>query len=619
MPSFPTKRWSRRRSSIGRSRAGAEDGFLMIEVIVSALLVGLIVVATFTGFNVVDRTSAEQRRHNAAAVLAAESQEQLRSDSATTLLALEGAGHSYTRAVGGTTYTVTQKATFGNGSATTGCSASEEGTKGKGTYILVSSSVTWPRMRGKAVTESSVITPPTGSAVDVEVNNGEKPTAGVTIAITYTAVEASGTTTLEATTGSAGCVLFAGIPATSAKLQVRETSGIVNKQGTLTWPTEELTLAPNVLTTHQVVLAPGGAITATFAFEGSNEYKHKQNNPLSAEIKETVKGDTFVAYNAEMKEPLPDFQTGSNQEVQSFPGGLFEVLPGAVGTYKAEATTQKEAIKYPRGNLFPFPPGKNWTVYAGDCPANDPEELTESLSTKVIDPTVSVAPAANPTVAVPTTYVLLNVYNSTKTQAQIAAEGSNAWKYLETLTSYPVTLANVNCAGVTPNNETPIKNKHVQGTTTGSIWGGHLEAPFQPFGEYELCLFASGKTYTVKPYNNLVPATKVTRNVYLGEKSKAEIEAARVKQEAETKAARELAELPTWIKIEQEEATEKAAKQSKKRKEEEAITKTARTNQESTRTKAVEGESKAKTEAVKKENEELAAKEVTVQSGQASC
>jgi hypothetical protein len=724
MPILPAKRWSCRRHTGGRVALRAEDGFLMIEVIISALLVGMIVIATFTGFDFLGRSSAEQRRHNEAAVLASESQEQLRSDSATTLLALEGSGHSYTRPVGGTTYTITQKATFGNGSSTTGCSASEEGTKGKGTYILVSSSVTWPRMIGKGVTESSVITPPTGSALDVEVTNGETPTSGVTLAITYTAVESSGTTTLEATTGSAGCVLFAGIPATSATLQVRETAGIVNKQGTLSWPTEELTLAPNVLTNHQVVLAPGGAIEATFAYEGKAKYKHKQNDPTKAEIEEEVKGDTFVAYNAEMKEPPPDFQTGSNQTLQNFPGGVFEVLPATSGAgYKPSATTQVEPIKYPKGNLFPFPSGKNWTVYAGDCTANDPEELTESLSTKVTDPTVLVPPAEKPEVAVPMTYVLLNVYNSTtKTLAQVVAEGANAWKYLETgATSYPVTITNVKCAGVTPNNETTIKNKHVQATTTGSIWGGHLEIPFQPYGEYELCLFAGGKTYKPKKaYKNLVAATKTTVNVNLGEKSKAEKESARVASEKETKekregeeatakkkevekeeatqTKRETEEAPARTKREKEEKTEKETKEkeeatkatrlanekaektkweseekakpqkvtekqrkekeatqttnrkaaekteqaaTEKREKEETTTKTTRTTEEANKKKAEEKETTTeqtrikneetarkaaetkegenKTKAITKENEEVAAQEVTVESGQASC
>ena len=605
MPSFQAKRWIHRRLAASRSSASAEAGFLLVEVIISAMLVGMIVVATITGFNVLDRSSSEQRRRSEAAVLAAESQEQLRSDSATTLLSFKGGVHAYTTTVAGTTFTVTQKASFGNGSSTTGCNVGEEGSKGKGTYILISSSVTWARMTGNAVTQSSVITPPTGSALEVKVTNGAStPTSGVGVAISYTAVESTGTTTIEGTTGSSGCVLFAGIPATSAKLKVRETSGIVNKQGTLSWPEEEITLAPNVLTPHEVVLAPGGSLTASFTYLNAAKYKHKQNNPGLAEIEETVTGDTFVAENAEMK-LAPNFQTGSNQVAQNFPGGLFEILPGATGSYKATATTQISAVKYPKGNLFPFPAEKSWAVYAGDCAANDPEELTKTLGTKVTDPAAQVHPAEATGVSVPTTYVQLNVYK--KSQAEVAALGAKAWEALETTTGYPVTLTNVKCEGVKPDNETAINNAHVQSTTTGSVWGGHLEAAFQPFGEYELCLFAGGKTYTVKKYSNLEAATKVTRNIYLGELSKLEKETTRIKTEGEVKTAREATETTTRQTAE----TKEAETQSKREATEASARKAAETKEAETQSKreATEAPAWAKIAAEEKAEKETKEKE----------
>ncbi len=72
----------------------AQEGFLLVEVIVSALLVALIVVATFNGFDVVNRAQAEDRAHDQAVILAAESQEQLRTDPVSTLQALETTPHS---------------------------------------------------------------------------------------------------------------------------------------------------------------------------------------------------------------------------------------------------------------------------------------------------------------------------------------------------------------------------------------------------------------------------------------------------------------------------------------------------------------------------------------------
>ena len=154
----------------------AEGGFLLIEVIVSALLVALIVIATFTGFDVVNRTTADQRHHNQAAVLAAQSQEQLRTNPASTLDALEESPHTYTETVGGTTYTITQSATLINGS-TGPPAAPTKNTKRLRAYIEITSSVTWPQLAASTgkrpvVTQSSIITPPDGSGLEVDVTTG---------------------------------------------------------------------------------------------------------------------------------------------------------------------------------------------------------------------------------------------------------------------------------------------------------------------------------------------------------------------------------------------------------------------------------------------------------------
>ena len=96
------------RARLGETRG--EDGFLLVEVMVSAMLVAMIVVATFNGLDVATRLSADQRRHDQAAILAAQSQEQLRSEPASALNALVGTPHSFTKEVGKTKYTITQEA-----------------------------------------------------------------------------------------------------------------------------------------------------------------------------------------------------------------------------------------------------------------------------------------------------------------------------------------------------------------------------------------------------------------------------------------------------------------------------------------------------------------------------
>ncbi|HEV3284525.1 MAG TPA: hypothetical protein VG010_09985, partial [Solirubrobacteraceae bacterium] len=68
---------------------------MLIEVIVSTLMIALIVVATLTGFDVFNRATAEERRHAEATLLAAQSQEYLRSDPGSALLSLETVAHVY--------------------------------------------------------------------------------------------------------------------------------------------------------------------------------------------------------------------------------------------------------------------------------------------------------------------------------------------------------------------------------------------------------------------------------------------------------------------------------------------------------------------------------------------
>ena len=560
---------------------------MLIEVVISALLVGLIVIATLTGFDVVNRTTADQRQRDEAAVLAAQSQEQLRSDPASALELLETSPHQYTQASGGNTYTITQQAKIlGAGESSAACNVTQK-TRQSGNAIRVTSTVTWNQQaigHRPGVTESSVITPPTGSGFEVDAGNAPNATegvAGVTAEVQYTPGKGA-PTTVERTTGTEGCVVFAGIPATSALVFIKEKIGYVTVNGSTAYPPKEVTLAPNYTTHDPVVYNRGGAITASFTYKASNEYGHP-NNEGSGEVKEAVTGDTFVAFNAGMGGT--DFEVGSTH-YSIGGGGIYEPLPGQPEPH--ESTTPKEPVKYPNGNLFPFlerkeKEGKHegesaWIVYAGDCTANDPETVVAGF--KFEEENVAVHPAESTTVKVPTSYVNLSVYKGTKSEAEKAAK---KWEALETTHPQLVTITNPNCAGVTPDNEAAVKDQHVQETTTEATSpknGGHLRAPFQPFGEFQLCLYDSeagtptkGKTYAVSYDNNTEAGS--TASIYLGQPSQSEQELRKKeeeKKEEETKAARIKKEEEPRIKREGLEATKKT---EAKEKEEEVYGKAA--------------------------------------------
>jgi len=481
----PIDRMSR---SIARAREGflparrslaSERGDTLIEVMVSAMLVALIVIATLSGFDETNKVSQDERSHNQASVLAAQSQEQLRSDPGSTLNALASTPHEYTQTVGGTTYKITQSATFVNGSggsgSCTGSSSSTETSKN----LEVKSSVTWARLiaSGRAthpVTQSSVITPPDGSGLEIDVTNLGSPEEGVS----GVSVLADGA---ETTTGEKGCVIYTGIPATATSVEAYRT-GYVLPSGGHKYIAKEVSIAPNVITHTHVYLGHGGRITAEFK-NGSTP----------------VEGDTFVAYNSKMG-VTPEFEVGSVEYGTFSSEGKYETQPGTVASsttkgYSPKATTAVNPSYYPSGDLFPFTSA--WTVYAGDCTENNPEKYS-------ITPGSAIVPAgSNEIVSVPTSHVTLNLYKKTTAEPET--------------TKQEVKITNLSCTKASPaqvaDNAVKSHYEHYQMTSTT----GHLEVPYQPFGEFEICLAynngSTHSTYTTK-YTNTTEAGLTLENIY---------------------------------------------------------------------------------------------------------
>ncbi len=561
------------------ARRGGEDGFLLIEVMISVLLVGLIVVGTFNGFEVASRLTADQRHHSEAALLAAESQEQLRSDSATALDVLESHPHVYTREIASTNggkeiYTITQEAKAVSANNKTGCTVGTN-SKENGANIEITSAVTWAQLLAAnrpPVKQSSLITPPVGSGLEVDVSDGgTTPQSGVTAVAKFKPVGSSSLASVEGTTGSAGCVVLSGLASTSATVEILEKPGFVTTGGDLKYPTKEITIAPNITTQYPVTYAAGGALRAQFTYNGATTYSGKP-----------VTGDTFVAFNAKIPAGDPPYQVGStSMECQSTGEQEYKAL---TGTYTNETATTATCPKYVAGDLFPFPTSE-WVLYAGDCPKNAIGAESEAKSL--------VAPGATTRVSVPTSFVQLNVKSGN--YANRATSTTEA-------TSYEVTTSSPECESYEkPNNAFGTTLTHFQHTNSEG-----LEAPFQPFGKQALCLYnkAAGKTYRTS-YTNAT-AAGTTKTLYIGQASKAEREA----EEAKAKEPREKLEA---------EAT--AAKTKREKEEKEATeAKTKRGEQETAAKKAKEAREKAETEQTtartareKKEKEEREkwAKEVT--------
>jgi Tfp pilus assembly protein PilV len=525
----PESRWARLRRRLAE-QAADEGGFLLIEVMVSVLLTGLIAIATFNGFTAANRLTADQRRHSVAQLLAAESQEQLRSDPATALDALETEPHSYTRTLNGTVFTITQEAeaVSASGSAT-GCSVTAT-SKENGANILITSSVTWAlltKAKRPAVKEASVITPPVGSAVEVDVTNGGAPpasVAGVTARASFVPEGSAASNTATGTTSSTGCVVLSGLATTQATIEILQKNNFVSQGSLLQYPTNEITIVPNLTTQYPVVYAEGARFEAEFTYKGSSKFGA-----------ETVTGDTFVASNtASIPAGYTNFAVGGTAFEYE---GEEETYKTVSGTYSPTAFTAA-GLKYLSGGLFPFPTA--WATFAGDCPKND-------VNAEALGTAGTLTPGETTKVQIPLSRTVLNIYKGTQTEKTHT---------LETSTNYPITIKNTECEG----SETPLhaSASNLRHTQTSSK--GHLSAQFQPFGKASLCLVSGARTYTVS-YNNTTAAGS-EKSIYLGEVTNAEKEAARKKIESENKAKRESEEKTTESKRVSEETASREAKEA---------------------------------------------------------
>jgi hypothetical protein len=550
---------------------------------VSALLLGLIAIATFTGLQAVSASDANQRYHNEAAQLAAQSQEALRTDPIGSLEKLVVESHVYTTKVDGTTYSITQSAHQINGSGlNTTCAATEQSTTSAPNF-RITTSVIWNSVQGgHPVTSSSIVTPPTGSSLEVDVQNAPTPTAGVagvTVYVTYTALESASTVKLEGTTSNAGCVLFTGIRSTSAEVEIPETAKFVTPSGALKLEPTEVSIAPNVTTHYAVTYNEGGAITAKFTYKGKTEYNGKP-----------VTGDTFVMADNEMA-LAPELEVGSTVFAEPYGTDGEEKYTPKTSTYRSTAGTPK-GIKYSAGDLFPFP-SASWSAYAGDCAANNPLTVTS----KAVTPNQGeVRPGATTTIEVPMSYVNLEVYKGTEKNPSALASAV-----------YPIKITNLSCsaaspAPVLPDNAAAVSYVHIQSTTAGGV----LEGPFQPFGKFELCLQAASTPSTRKDKISYLNSTVAGSSfkIYPEEPTS-----------AETKAAREKEEAPAREKREKEEAAQKKSREAEvvtnsEREKEEAAEKKLKEEEPGIKTK-FEAEEKTAKEKWKKEEESSGGKNPT--------
>jgi Tfp pilus assembly protein PilV len=303
----------------------AESGFVLIEILVSAVVLVIASAGVITLLQTSVRSQSEGRHSSEAYALAQEDQARLAS---MRLAALNRLDETRTVSLSGTEFKVRSTGVFVNDATST--ASCGEGTS-SADYVQITSTVTWPRMTSpeKAKIES-VLSPSNGS---LDPNNGtiafsvknQQQVAVPNVSIL------GGSGAFSGLTDAAGCGVFTDLPAGDYSTTVSGASlGLVNKDG---------------LASVQETLSVTGGDVKTFNYEfdypGAIPVNFQYWDPVAAKLVPST-ADSIVANNTGMKQAR---------------------------VFGAPAGTRSPAIE--AKPLFPF--SSAYTVYAGSCASNHPD------------------------------------------------------------------------------------------------------------------------------------------------------------------------------------------------------------------------------------------------------
>ncbi len=191
----------------GRIAPPGEEGFALIEVLVSALVLAIVAAGVMALLQATTRSAANERRHAEAYAIAQEDQAHLRSMRLSALNRLE---QTRTVSVDGNEFTVKSQGVFVNN--TTSEPSSCTSGKTAADYVRITSTTSWPGSRQPVVIQSIVspsngsLDPNHGTLVITAKNAASQPLAGI-------GLSGTGAGTFSGTTDSTGCANFNDLPA----------------------------------------------------------------------------------------------------------------------------------------------------------------------------------------------------------------------------------------------------------------------------------------------------------------------------------------------------------------------------------------------------------------------
>ena len=347
-------------------RGRAQDGFTLIEVLMSALIVTLIAGAVAGGLAANVKATGDQHRRTEAQALAQQDQERLKGLSAAQL---DNLSQTYTSTQDNYKFTVSSRAWYLN--STSGASCSSAGGAGA-TYFKTISTVTWTDPTGTArtlATDESVITPPAGGSILAQFHDQTTaPLSGVNVA-------ASGPESDAATSDGNGCTIFTGLDTGAYNLTFTD-NGYVDPNGNASPLTDTTTVASTGIATpskgNPIEMGLGGGVTANFSINGLSPTVSFPAPALSW----YGSGGGYSMSNYRTNDPTGSAtQLATTTVAGASPGGLF-----------------------PFASLNPTSYTNNYQLWAGTCRQEQPPAGIDAATVTpglLINPMAVTAPAVD--------------------------------------------------------------------------------------------------------------------------------------------------------------------------------------------------------------------------------
>jgi Tfp pilus assembly protein PilV len=426
-----------------------EGGFMMIEVLASAVVLLIVSAGVFGLMQATAHSSAEDRHRSEGYSVAQEDQARLRSMRLSSLNALN---ETRTVTLNSTKFAVRSTGTFVNDlTSTTSCATEKESTAD---YVKITSEVTWPKMQStKPATIESIVSPakslsldPSHGTLSITARNAQgAPLPELTLT-------GSGPAPFNGKTNELGCAMITDLPEGNNYSMVPSGTNLVDKDG----------LPPAAMTV---------SVTAGVPTPYAVQYDHPGTIPVSFETLSEgkltpAKADSVFVFNTGM----------STARIFSTTGSVREAVVNATP-------------------LYPFP--SPYSIYAGSCAINNPNP-----EGKVGAP--GAAGVAN---------VAVLPAGSTPAKVQLPALDLTVKTSTAAIKGAKVTITDKKCKDAKGNFVKRAYTTNEQGKQTGTPpVAPEAAEPGLPWGEYEVCASAKisstfrRKTTSVTVQSLTVPA-----------------------------------------------------------------------------------------------------------------